>query len=137
MVAFLGEVKRRFWWMPFGRVAEISPAELHARLCGPAPPQVVDVRTTLEWRRSHIGGAVHVPITELRKRLPDLSLDAGRPVVAICLTAHRSIPAVRLLQSRGFRDAMQLAGGMTAWWRAGLPTARNRGAQTGGGPPWR
>jgi rhodanese-related sulfurtransferase len=40
-------------------------------------------------------------------------------VVAICLTAHRSIPAVRLLRARGF-EAAQLAGGMLAWRVAGF-----------------
>jgi len=43
-------------------------------------------------------------------------------VVAICLTAHRSIPAVRLLASEGF-EATQLKGGMLAWRAAGLPEA--------------
>jgi rhodanese-related sulfurtransferase len=60
-----------------------------------------------------------VPITEVRDRLGALPLDAARPVVAICLSAHRSIPAVRLLQQGGY-DAAQLAGGMLAWRAAGL-----------------
>jgi rhodanese-related sulfurtransferase len=41
-------------------------------------------------------------------------------VVAICLTAHRSIPAVRLLRENGF-EARQLQGGMLAWRAAQLP----------------
>ena len=41
-------------------------------------------------------------------------------LIAICLTAHRSIPAVRLLKQRGF-EASHLAGGMLAWRAASLP----------------
>ena len=59
-------------------------------------------------------------MNDLPRRLPQLGLERGRPVVAICLTAHRSIPAVRLLRRAGF-DAAQLAGGMLAWRAAGFP----------------
>ncbi|MCU0936376.1 MAG: rhodanese-like domain-containing protein [Gammaproteobacteria bacterium] len=114
-------LRRTFWWLPFGPVPDIPPAELAGRLAA-NPPQLLDVRTALEWRRSRIPGAVSVPITELRRRLPSLALDPARPVVAICLSAHRSVPAVRLLRAHGYPDVTQLAGGMLAWWREELPT---------------
>jgi rhodanese-related sulfurtransferase len=118
-------VARRLWWVPFGSVPEVTPEELQRRLSGPAPPQLLDVRTAMEWRNGRICGAVHIPINELRRRLVQSAMDPERPVVAICLTAHRSIPAVRLLQRRGFKDAAQLAGGMKAWRRRGLPTSND------------
>lgn len=110
------------WWLPFGTVPEISPLELDA-LCqdGSAPPQLVDVRTDSEWRAGHIAGAMHVPITELGSRIAGLHLDGTRPIVAICRSAHRSVPAVRLLQRSGFHNACQLQGGMLAWQQAELP----------------
>jgi len=110
-------------WLPFGRVSEIDAHDLHARLRGDAPPQVIDVRSGLEWRASRIAGAINVPVTELAGWLSTSCLDRGRPVVAICLSAHRSIPAVRMLQASGF-DACQLRGGMRAWWAAGLPVQK-------------
>jgi len=108
------------WWLPFGGVPEIDAHELHARLQGGFAPQLLDVRTGAEWRASRIAGAIHVAVTELRARVPSLVLDQERPVVAICLSAHRSIPAVRILRAHGF-DACQLRQGMRAWWSAGLP----------------
>ncbi len=117
-------LKYRLWWLPFGRVAEISAAELSERLAADPSAQIIDVRTRAEWRHSHIAGAVSVPVHELKRRMPGLQLEPGRPVVAICLSAHRSIPAVRLLQSRGFEHVVQLQGGMLAWWRSELPTER-------------
>ncbi len=131
MSALLCRLSKTLWWVPFGRVPEIKAAELHARLNGPSPPQLLDVRTTLEWRKSRIAGAVHVPITKLRRRLDGLGLDPKRPIVAICLTGHRSVPAVRLLHSQGFAEAVHLAGGMTAWWRDELPSD---GGDPGSGP---
>jgi AhpD family alkylhydroperoxidase len=113
---------RWFWWLPFGKVPEISPKQLDSlRKDGATPPQLVDVRTSAEWRSGHIAGAIHVPITEFGPRIAGLQLDATRPIIAICRSAHRSIPAVRLLQRHGFRNACQLQGGMLAWRQAELP----------------
>jgi rhodanese-related sulfurtransferase len=108
------------WWLPFGAVPEIAPASLSVALQAPRPPLLLDVRTPQEFAAGRIEGAVNVPITSLAGRLAQLGLDPTRPVVAICLTAHRSIPAVRLLRAQGF-GASQLAGGMLAWRAAGLP----------------
>lgn len=107
------------WW-PFGRVPEITAEELQqARSRGAL--QIIDVRTGLEFRLSRIPGARHLPVTRLNQAgLDALGLDPGRPVVAICLTAHRSVPAVRRLRALGY-DARQLRGGMRAWWRMGGP----------------
>ncbi|WP_137896405.1 rhodanese-like domain-containing protein [Ramlibacter sp. 2FC] len=111
-----------FWWIPFGKVPEVSPEQLERmRLDIGNRVQIVDVRTGMEWRASHIPGAVSVPVTEFAGRLESLGLDKSRPVVAICLSAHRSIPAVRTLRKNGFRDAYQLKGGMLSWWKAKFP----------------
>jgi rhodanese-related sulfurtransferase len=107
------------WWFPFGAVPEMDAADLAARLAEGAPLQLVDVRTRLEHERGHVPGAISVPITELAARLDEL--DPERPTVAICLTAHRSIPAVRLLRAHGFREVAQLRGGMRAWWSLKRP----------------
>jgi len=111
---FLGK-----WW-PFGRVPEIDARELSAAIAR-NELQLVDVRTGLEFGRSRIAGARHLPITRFTQaELKRLGLDRSRPVVAICLSAHRSIPAVRVLRGLGY-DARQLRGGMLAWWRVGFP----------------
>lgn len=115
-----------FWWLPFGKVPEVKPEALHRQLDA-GDIQLVDVRTRKEWRGGHIRGAINVPITEFRGRLDERDLDPERPVVAICLSAHRSIPAVRLLKRRGFARSSQLAGGMLAWRKAGLPEEREGG----------
>ena len=115
-------LQKSFWWLPFGHVPEINADELNARLTGHRPLQIIDVRSGAEWRRSHIPGAVSVPISELKARIASLQLDAQEPVVAICLSAHRSIPAVRLLKAQGFENTVQLKGGMLAWWKKDYPT---------------
>lgn len=104
------------WWLPFGSVPEIEAPALAARLEQGQPIQLLDVRSPAEYERGRIEGSRSVPITELRPRLPELGLDPAIFTVAICLSAHRSVPAVRLLQRHGYTEVVQLAGGMRAWW---------------------
>ena len=111
-----------FWWLPFGQVPEIDSEELHEQLQDSPAPVVIDVRTNSEFAQGHIDGAVNVPITELKSRLTSLKLRKIRPVVAVCRSAHRSIPAVRLFKGAGIKNSCQLQGGMLAWKEAGLPT---------------
>ena len=113
------------WWFPFGRVEEIAPRDLQARLRDDGRDlQLLDVRSTVEYAESHMANTRNVPITELAQRLVDLGLDPARPVIAICLSGHRSVPAYRLLKRAGYSQVYSLSGGMLAWWAAHLPTAR-------------
>lgn len=112
------------WWLPFGSVPEVRPSDLAGEMAGKAPPFLLDVRSAAEFASGHLAGSVNVPVTSLAGRLASLGLPRGRPVVAICLSAHRSPPAVRLLRRAGI-EARQLAGGMIAWNRAGLPVVRS------------
>jgi rhodanese-related sulfurtransferase len=106
-------------------VPEIAPEDLYASLQDEASaPLILDVRTRIEWEASRIRGSKNVPITELGSRLPTLALPKDAAVVAICLSAHRSIPAVRLLKAHGITDVRQLKGGMLAWWKSDLPVEK-------------
>ncbi len=123
-----GTLKRIFWWLPFGAVPELAPEEL-ARVVNKRSrraAQLLDVRTVHEWRQGHIKGALNVPLGALKSNMNALPFDRNRPVFAICRSAHRSIPAVRLLEMHGYKDARQLQGGMTAWERRGFPTVLPR-----------
>ncbi len=113
------------WWFPFGHVAEIAPRELHSRLGNGAGVQLLDVREPSEFEASHIAGARSLPVHELPRALDGLALDRTRPVVAICLSGHRSVPAYRLLKRAGYHEVYSLGGGMLAWWRAHLPTTKD------------
>jgi rhodanese-related sulfurtransferase len=109
------------WWLPFGHVPEITATKLN-ELLKDGGAQLVDVRTPVEFAAGHVTGAHNVPIYALERALSSLALDPNRPIVAICATAHRSPPAVRLLRAAGYRNAVQLKGGLLSWLAARLPT---------------
>lgn len=109
-------------WLPFGKVPETSSSET-LKLIGDRSVQIIDVRTEAEWRSSRIKEAINLPITQFTQgHITSLTLDPNKPIIAICLSAHRSIPAVRQLNKMGFRQVSQLKGGMRSWWRAKYPT---------------
>lgn len=110
-------------WLPFGSVPEMSAETLQSLLEEePRQVQLLDVRTAEEWRRSRIPGAINLPITSCsRANITALKLDSTRPVIAICLSAHRSRPAVRQLKAMGFASATQLRQGMMRWWKLDYP----------------
>ncbi len=82
---------------------------------------VIDVRPGDEFAAGHIPGAVHLPLTELERRLADLP--RGREIVAYCRGPYcvMAFEAVTRLRERGYK-ARRLQDGFPEWKLAGLPT---------------
>jgi glyoxylase-like metal-dependent hydrolase (beta-lactamase superfamily II)/rhodanese-related sulfurtransferase len=97
----------------------VTPQELSASLAGQRRPFLLDVRTGREWGDKRIADAVHVPLSQLRERLGELP--TARAIVVHCAGGYRSSMAASLLGTRGFQQVGELAGGIDAWARAGLP----------------
>ncbi len=119
-----GIMLRLFWWLPFGSVPEITPEELAQKINKRSrkEPQLLDVRTAQEWRHGHIKNTLNIPVGALKSQLGALPFDKQRQLYVICRSAHRSIPAVRILQLDGYTQVMQLESGMIGWERRGFPT---------------
>jgi rhodanese-related sulfurtransferase len=106
----------------FRRTPGIDAAEAADRLAA-RTVVIVDVRQDAEWKKGHIKGALHIPLTRLSGRLQQLPHDTA--IVTVCRSGHRSALAARTLTRHG-HQVLNLRGGMNAWARAGLPlTTRN------------
>ena len=81
--------------------------------------QILDVREDFEVTEGMIPGALHIPMGDLQAHLSEL--DPAVPIIAVCRSGNRSARVADALNSAGF-SADTMAGGMTAWTRAGLPT---------------
>ena len=79
---------------------------------------VVDVRRDFEWRRTHIPGAVHLPLEGLLERCLELPDDCL--LITFCTGGIRSTGAANLLVENGF-DAVNMSGGLIQWRSAGGP----------------
>ncbi len=116
-----------FWWLPLGSVPEVSAEDLKREVSKTrGRPQLLDVRTDREWRQAAIKGTLLVPISVLKNQVDALPFERTKPVVAICRSAHRSIPAVRILRNAGYTDVRQLKGGMLSWQGLNYPVIQPR-----------
>lgn len=73
----------------------------------------LDVREHSEWAICRIKGALHIPMSEVPERHEALTRDA--PLVVFCHHGMRSLTVVQYLESKGFENALNLAGGIHAW----------------------
>ena len=97
-------------------MSEITIADADQRR---AQDQVLDVREDVEVAEGMIPGALHIPMGQLGTRIQEV--EKARPVIVVCRSGHRSARVADALNGAGY-TADTMAGGMTAWQRAGLPT---------------
>jgi hydroxyacylglutathione hydrolase len=92
----------------------------HWRAEGRDGLEVLDVRRDDEWDAGHIADARHRFAGEITqgKRPP---VDPAGELAVICASGYRSSVVASLLQARGYRNVINVRGGMDAWTEAGLP----------------
>jgi NADPH-dependent 2,4-dienoyl-CoA reductase/sulfur reductase-like enzyme/rhodanese-related sulfurtransferase len=79
---------------------------------------MLDVRSDLEFRRSHIDHPkiINIPLDELYQRIGELPRD--KKIVCTCLLGLRGFSAQRILDTAGFPDVCTLEGGLFLWpWK--------------------
>jgi rhodanese-related sulfurtransferase len=99
-------------------VPEVDVTELAKARADGAP--LIDVREPDEYSAAHVPGAVLVPLATVPERLADVPREG--PVYVICAVGQRSRRAAEFYRSRGV-DAVNVAGGTTAWIEVGEPIA--------------
>lgn len=103
---------------------EITAPELAQRLADATdPPVVLDVREPWEVAVASLPGAVTIPMGSIPASLD--RLDPTRTTVCVCHHGARSLQVALFLEHHGFRDVLNLAGGIHAWSQqvdAGVPT---------------
>ena len=101
------------------RLSAQVAAERMAASAAEQAPLVVDVRAPGERNQKRIGGSIGMPLTHLGERLSELPAD--RPLLVHCAGGYRSSIAASLLQSHGFTQVSEIAGGIAAWDAGKLP----------------
>ncbi|MFE4106892.1 rhodanese-like domain-containing protein [Almyronema epifaneia] len=94
---------------------------------------LIDVRSRFEYALGHAPTAINLSLPRLLMgQVPFLrpwvlpqwfrALPPDQPIAVICLTAHRSPIAAKTLAALGFRQIVNITGGMMAWQQSGLPS---------------
>ena len=87
--------------------------------------QLIDVREPHEHEAGYIGGDRHVELSRLSEQAG--SIDKEKPVVFYCRVGGRSAMAAQAFRASGY-DARNMAGGLLAWDRSGLPLEPDGGS---------
>lgn len=74
---------------------------------------LLDVRQPHEYERGHIAGAKLLPLPELTDHLQEL--DPEKSTFVYCAVGGRSRVAAQLLSGQGFKDVINMKGGIAAW----------------------
>ncbi len=101
-------------------IREITPVELATKRTRGDDFDLIDVREPHEYEIARLDGARLIPLASLAAAIPTLNPD--REIVVHCKLGGRSAKAVRELQSAGFRNVWNLAGGITRWSEEVDPT---------------
>lgn len=94
---------------------DLSPQQV-AQLAERGDVTLVDVREPYEWEAGRLAGARHVPL----ERLGEVARELDGTIVFYCRVGGRSAMAADAFRAAGL-PAHNLAGGLLAWERAGLP----------------
>lgn len=105
----------------FGDLAEALTGTVPSGNGGgrPAPDVVLDVRTNNEFAASHVTGAVHIPLYELKGRIGEIPAGA---VWVHCGSGYRATAAASLLEAAG-RTVVLVDDQFAAAAPAGVPMA--------------
>ncbi|MEZ5367107.1 MAG: molybdopterin-synthase adenylyltransferase MoeB [Bryobacterales bacterium] len=96
-----------------GKLPEITPLELKARLDAGDDIFVLDVREPHEYDIASIEGTTLIPLGEVARRVGEL--DSTAEIVIHCKSGVRSGKAQKILKEMGFSRVTNLAGGILRW----------------------
>lgn len=101
-------------------INEITVTELKRLLDSGENLQIIDVREPLEYEICNMGGTL-IPLSTLEQNIDKIKKDI--PVVVHCRSGKRSAMAVKKLKIQyGFKNTMNLSGGIIAWAQEIDPT---------------
>jgi rhodanese-related sulfurtransferase len=97
--------------------AGLSAVAARAFLAEHPEALVLDVRNPDEWNNElgHIEGARLMPVGELGGRLGEIEAWRDKPIVTVCRSGARSQRAAEMLRAAGFKQVINLEGGMIGW----------------------
>lgn len=110
---------------------KLSAVEFAKQIKGAANAQLIDVRTSEEFRKGYLEQALNLDWNDRDFKDHAAALDPSKPVYLYCLSGGRSSAAGEFLRDNGFEQVYELSGGMMAWRAQGLPEVVDKPA--GGG----
>ena len=111
-----------------GGYAEISPTVAAEMILDSTQVVVLDVRPEPDFRgpEGHIAGSLNAPLDAIERQLPELLPYQNQTVLVYGETSNDGALAAKLLTVAGFRNVVQITGGMQAWIERGYRVVNSR-----------
>ena len=111
-------------------VPTISPSDLAQRNKTGQSCDLIDVRTPLEFRDTHVKFARNIPLDQID---PDAIMrsrngNSGEPLFVVCQLGGRSQKACEEFHKKGYTNVVNVEGGTKACEAAGLPLVHGKKA---------
>lgn len=94
---------------------ELSAEQLKAKINAGEDVLILDVRRSDERDLRHIANSLHIPLHELEDRIDEIEPYKDKEIVVYCRSGNRSAQACMLLRMMGFKNPINLKGGLISW----------------------
>lgn len=98
----------------------VTAESLLRRIDSGAAPVILDVRSTAEFVRGHVPGALHIPFWRVSRHIDHVNAPLDAEVVVYCGHGPRAIVAARSLRRKGYTRVALLEGHFSRWRSAGF-----------------
>lgn len=105
--------------LPAFQTPTVAATDIKALMAAKGGPPMIDIRDADEYAKSHIAGAINVPLDEIAQTAEKLA--PGKSAIIVDHAGHQTLVAGRLLRSLGRTELKRLDGGMLKWQEAGFP----------------
>ncbi|MCP4995388.1 MAG: rhodanese-like domain-containing protein [Gammaproteobacteria bacterium] len=98
-------------------VNEISSTDLENKITSDEQPMVLDIRSEAEVAHGVLPNSEHLPMHLLPLRMNEFPQD--KEIILYCRSGARSYHACMYLMQQGFKNVVNLKGGIVDWARNG------------------
>ncbi len=106
----------------FPNLPNISAEKVKMAIDAKTDVLLLDVRTTSEYARGKIAGAINVPVDEVANKIASVLPDKTKTIYVYCLSGSRSVFAVDAMLKLGYKNVFNMTSGLLAWRVKGYTT---------------
>lgn len=103
---------------------QLTAIEFSERIKAGENIHVIDVRTPEEFKKGHVQNAINIDVSNKDFEQAVSKLDKTKPTYVYCLSGGRSASAADKMRRSGFKQVIEMPGGMMEWRSEDLPETR-------------
>jgi len=107
---------------------KLAPIAFQKKINSTKDAVVMDVRTPDEFTSGALANAVNVDFSDKYFETRVKDMDVNKAYFVYCLSGGRSGNAAAFMRKNGFKNVYEMAGGMLAWNKSGLPVTQSSNA---------